>query len=287
VSETPSPSSSPSSPASPASRWRRQLGAVVRLELKKTFPLRTLLWLLLLALMPVGLFVLRTIGLLINRQPVETGEAMRDMAALFQAFSLRIVIPLACAVMFGSLIRREQLDRSLHFYLLTPLRRELLAAGKYLAALIVAVTLLGASTVACFVLSFAPFSSGAFGRYLASGPGLRHLGAYLLVTVLACVAYGAVFLACGVIWKGPVIPTLVVLGWELIHAWLPHTLQWVSALHYLQPLCPVPISAGLFAMLSSAPSPWLAVPLLLALATASLALAARRTRRLRIRYEED
>jgi hypothetical protein len=273
--------------ARPPSAWRRQLGAVIRLELRKTFPVRTLLWLLLLAVAPVGVLVLRMVALLINRQTVEAGDAMRDVGAMFQTFSLRFVIPLACAAVFGNLIRREQLDRSLHYYLLTPLRRELLAAGKYLAGLVVAVMLLGASTLACFVLAFAPFSSGAFGRYLSAGPGMRHLGAYLLVTVLACIAYGAIFLACGVVFKSPVFPTLFVLVWEGIHAWLPHTLQWFSALHYLQPLCPVPINAGLFAVLGSAPPPWLAVPLLLVLSAACLALSARRTRRLRIRYEEE
>jgi hypothetical protein len=273
--------------ARPAPPWQRQLGAVIRLELKKTFPVRTLLWLLLLALAPVGVLALRLLAQLISRQTMGTAEATRDMAAMFQTFSLRIVITLACAAIFGNLIRREQLDRSLHYYLLTPLRRELLALGKYLAALIVAAVLLGASTAVCFVLAFAPFEGGGFGRYLADGPGLRHLAAYLLVTWLAAIAYGAVFLACGVIFKSPVLPTLFVLLWEGIHEWLPHTLQWVSVLHWLQPLCPVPIAAGLFAVLGNAPPAWLAVPLLFAIAAASLALAARRMRHLQIRYEED
>ena len=272
---------------SPAPAWRRQLRAVVRLELKKTFPVRTLLWLLLLALAPVGVLALRLIALTVTKQAVSAADATKDMAQIFQTFDLRFVITLACAAMFGNLIRREQLDRSLHYYLLTPLRRELLAAGKYLAALIVAVTLLGASTLVGFGLAYAPSGFGALGRFLVDGPGLRHLGAYLLVTVLACVAYGAVFLACGVIFKSPVLPTLFVLFWEGIHGWLPRSLQWVSVLHYLQPLCPVPITSGLFAVLGNAPPAWLALPALLAIAAAALALAARRMRGLQIRYEED
>ena len=38
---------------------------------------------------------------------------------------------------FSNLFRGEMLEKTLHYYFLTPMRREMLVAGKYLAGLIV------------------------------------------------------------------------------------------------------------------------------------------------------
>ncbi|HEV3073916.1 MAG TPA: hypothetical protein VHB47_05795, partial [Thermoanaerobaculia bacterium] len=54
-----SPSSAPSALSAPRALWRRQLGAVVRLELRKSFLGRRALGLYLLALAPPAVFVLR------------------------------------------------------------------------------------------------------------------------------------------------------------------------------------------------------------------------------------
>ena len=42
---------------------------------------------------------------------------------------------------FSNLFRGEMLEKTLHYYYLTPMRRELLVAGKYLAGLAVALVL--------------------------------------------------------------------------------------------------------------------------------------------------
>ena len=180
-------------------------------------------------------------------------------AGLYQTFILRFVIFLACVAIFGNLIRRETLDRSLHYYFLSPVRRELLVVAKYVTGLIVSFGLFGLTTVVSFVLTYLPHDSTAVQHFLFHGPGLGHLGAYLLVTFLACVGYGAVFLFFGFFFKSPAMPALAVFGWEGIHFLLPPLLKQVSVIHYLQSLCPVPVSEGPLAILSDAPAPWVSV----------------------------
>ena len=61
----------------------------------------------------------------------------------------------------------------------------------------------------------------AWTDYILHGPGLRQLGSYVLVTALACIGYGAVFLMCGLFFKNPMIPAAVVWVWENINPFLP------------------------------------------------------------------
>jgi len=269
----------------PWALWKAQLLAVLRLELRKGF--RRPWGLVLLALAPIFILVLR---LLIPRavdDPSDIAEATTFFAGVYQAFSLRIVIFLACVAVFGNLIRREVLDRSLHYYFLSPMRRELLVVGKYLTGLIVTFVLFGLATVGAFFLAYLPHESTAVQRFLFQGPGLGHLGAYLLVTFLACVGYGAVFLAFGFFFKSPALPALAFFGWEGIHFLLPPLLKKFSVIHYLQSLCPVPLDEGPIAMLSDAPSPWVAIPGVIVMAAVLIALSAWKIRTMEVSYEEE
>ena len=63
---------------------------------------------------------------------------------------------------------------------------------------------------------------------------------YGAAAVLGCVGYGSVFLAVGLYIRNPIIPAAVLLAWEGINGILPHVLQKMSVLYYLQSLCPVP-----------------------------------------------
>jgi hypothetical protein len=58
-------------------------------------------------------------------------------------------------------------------------------------------------------------------RFFLSGPGFAHLAAYVGITLLATIGYGAVFLAISVHVKNPVLPALAVYGWEWLHFLLP------------------------------------------------------------------
>ncbi|MGH9363006.1 MAG: ABC transporter permease, partial [Thermoanaerobaculia bacterium] len=263
--------------------WRRQLAAAVRLELKKGFRGRRAAGVVLLAAMPVVLLALHALFDAPD-DPANVGEVAWDYAGMYQGFMLRLMVFFGCVLVFGNLIRRELLDRSLHFYFLSPVRRELLAAAKYLTGLLVTLTAFGAATAASFLLAYARYDGAAARRFLFDGPGLGQLGAYLGVTALACLGYGAVFLAAGFFTKSPALPAVTVFGWENLHFLLPPALKKISVIHYLQGLCPVPISQGPLAILADAPSPWVAVPGLLGLTVLLLFLSARKIRRMEILY---
>ncbi len=273
----------------PAPSWalrRRQLAAAVRLELKKGFLGRRAVRVVLLAAMPVVLAALR-LAFDAADDPANVAEVAFDFAGVYQGFILRLVIFWGCVAIFGNLVRGELLDRSLHFYFLSPIRREVLAAAKYLTGLLVAVLVFGASTLATFFLAYARYDAAAVSRFMSDGPGLSHLGAYLSSTVLACLGWGATFLALGFFVKSPALPAVAVFGWENLHFLLPPALKKLTFIHYLQALCPVPVSSGPFAIVSDAPSVWVAVPGLLALTVVLLALSAWKVRRMEILYTED
>ena len=59
-------------------------------------------------------------------------------AGVFQFFYLRLAIFFGCLGMFMYLFRGEMANRTLHYWLLAPARREVLLAGKYAAGLIAA-----------------------------------------------------------------------------------------------------------------------------------------------------
>jgi ABC-type transport system involved in multi-copper enzyme maturation permease subunit len=268
----------------PWNRWWSQTRAVVRLELRKGF--RHRYGLLLLALSPLAILLLRMIVPHAIQDSSDVASATKFFAGMYQAFILRIVIFLGCVAVFGNLIRRETLDRSLHYYFLSPIRREVLVVGKYLTGLIVSCGLFGLATVIAFVLAYLPHDSTAVSHFLSHGPGLAHLGAYLLVTVLACVGYGAVFLFFGFFFKSPAIPALAVFGWEGINFLLPPLLKETSVIYYLQSLCPVPVSGGPLATLADAPAPWAAILGLVMLAVVLVAVSAWRIRGMEISYDE-
>jgi hypothetical protein len=70
----------------------------------------------------------------INRMdPDSLQQVSLIFATIFQFYFLRLAVFFGCAGIFMNLFRGEMLDKSLHFYLLTPMRREVLLAGKYLA----------------------------------------------------------------------------------------------------------------------------------------------------------
>ena len=64
-------------------------------------------------------------------------------AGIFQYFYLRIAIFFGCLGIFMYLFRGEMSNRTLHFWLLAPARREVLLAGKYAAGLIASAVIFG------------------------------------------------------------------------------------------------------------------------------------------------
>jgi ABC-type transport system involved in multi-copper enzyme maturation permease subunit len=231
----------------------------------------------------------------INRR--ETCSLPQDsviFATVFQFFFLRLAIFFGCVGVFMNLFRGEMIDKSLHFYLLAPMRREVLLVGKYLAGLLATVVIFTGSAalqLLIFVMHFAP---SVRAEYL-NGPGWSQIGAYLGVTALACLGYGSVFLAAGLLFRNPIVPAAAVLLWEGINPFLPAALKKISVIFYLQSLCPVVAPPGrdmspVLALLVSNAEPTpaaLAVAGLFLVTLAVLAIAARKARRLEINYSTD
>lgn len=264
--------------------WKSQLLSVIRLELRKSFLGRRSILLVLLALQAPFILAMRWIIPEAVPDPANIATGTKVFAFLYQILILRLVVFQGCVTIFGNLIRREVMDRSLHYYFLSPMRRELLVVGKYLTGLIAAVTLFGLSTVISYLLAYAPHTGVA--RFLFHDHGLANMGSYLLATVLGCIGYGAVFLAFGFFFKSPAIPALLVFGWEGINFLLPPLLKKVSIVHYVQALCPLPFDEGPLAVLTAAPPIWVAIPGVLLVSAVLLAVSAWKIRTMEINYEE-
>ncbi len=268
-----------------------QLGAVLRLEWKKTILSRRGWWIYLLALLPVvlaGAHWLIEIARHSHRHSL--GEETIVFAAIFQVFILRMGIFFGCVGLFSNLFRGETLERTLHYYFLSPVRREVLVLAKYIAGLATAATLFSGSTAISFLLIGRHFGA-AWSDFVWHGPGLSQLGWYVTVAALACVGYGAVFLAAGLLVRNPMIPAAVVWVWENINPFLPALLKKVSVIFYLKSLCPVdvPVQGPVAVMAISAdPTPaWVAIPGLLGVAALVLAYAAVSARRAEISYSAE
>jgi hypothetical protein len=175
-----------------------------------------------------------------NVEPLLNFEEDRTIfAGIFQFFYLRLAIYFGCLGMFMYLFRGEMSNRTLHFWFLAPARREVLLVGKYAAGLMAAAIIFGGGAMLAFAAMLWPHDAVEVHAYWSAG-GLGHLFWYGMAAVLGCVGYGSVFLAVGLYVRNPIIPAAVLLGLEGANGILPHILQKVSILYYLQSLCPVP-----------------------------------------------
>jgi len=272
--------------------WLRQLSAVLRLEWKKTLLSRRGWWIYLLAAGPVLITLLH--WLIEAKNPVSNsrhsmGDDSAGYAAMFMLFYLRGAIFFGCIGIFNALFRGEMLEKTLHYYYLTPMRREVLVAGKYLAGLGTALLLFVGSAALSFFFIGRHFGA-AYSDYIWHGPGLGQLGWYCLTAALACAGYGAVFLMCGLKYGNPMIPAAVVFVWEGINPFLPSLLQKISVIHYLKGLIPVevPVPPPLNVMVvdTDATPAWLAIFGLLAVTVLLLAYSAISAREGEISYGE-
>ena len=267
--------------------WLRQIGAIFRLEIEKNFLSRRSILIYLLAFLP--LFPLLILALV--RPP---GNEWRDFnqmsivySILYNGLILRTVVFFGSAWIFMNLFRGELVDRSLHYYFLSAVRREVLVAGKYISGLATSMILFTSTTVLAMLLLYFPHFSSQSARYFTEGRGLGHLLTYAGITMLACLGYGAFFLVVGLFIRNPIIPALVLYGWEWLNFLLPPLLKKISVIHYLNSLVPVPVSEGPFAVVSDPTPVWIAVPSMLLVTLIVLIVAGYRIRHMEIRYGSD
>jgi len=181
-------------------------------------------------------------------------------AGVFQFFYLRLAIFFGCLGIFMNLFRGEILDKSLHFYFLAPIRREVLMVGKFLAGLLATCLVFVTSELLQILVFTWSFSPNLRDLYLYQNHGLAHSAAYLGITALACLGYGAFFLAAGMLFRNPILPAAAILGWEAVNPFLPALLKKFSVIYYLKSLCPVDIPSppgmpALMSLLISNPDP--------------------------------
>jgi hypothetical protein len=160
-------------------------------------------------------------------------------AGIFQFFYLRVAIFFGCLGMFMYLFSGEMSNRTLHYWFLAPAPREVLLAGKYAAGLLASTVVFAGGALLAFTAMVWPHDPVAVQAFWNAG-GMAHAFWYAAAAALGCLGYGSVFLAVGLYVRNPIVPAAVLLGWEGASNVLPHVLQRLSILYYLQSLCPVP-----------------------------------------------
>jgi ABC-type transport system involved in multi-copper enzyme maturation permease subunit len=272
----------------PWSLWWIQARRMTRIEIRRNLFTKRAWWIYFLAFIPAAII---SIHLLIDSH---SGPNMSEdtviLAGVVQLYYVRLGIFFGCLGIFSRLIRGEMIERSLHYYLLSPVRREVILLSKFFAGAVTSVVLFGAAVIADFVLMYVGY--GAAGRdFMLHGPGLGQIEAYLLIVVLACLGYGALFLLLSLMFRNPMPGAMLLLGWEAVNPIMPSLLQKFSVASYLRHLMPVSVPAeGIFALLTvetEAVSAWVAVLGLLGLIALVLTYTCYRMRRLEIRYTTD
>jgi ABC-type transport system involved in multi-copper enzyme maturation permease subunit len=272
----------------PWSLWWIQAQRLTRIELRRNLFSWRASWIYFLAFIPTFIIF---IHMVVDTHPAfALNDDTNVLAGIIQLYYIRLGVFFGCLGIFSRLIRGEMIERSLHFYLLSPVRREVLLISKFVAGSITAVLLFGSAVIADFALMYVGFGAAAR-DYIFNGAGLGQLEAYLLIIVLACLGYGAVFLLFSMMFRNPIPAAMLFLGWETISPVLPSLLQKFSVTAYLHHLMPVKVAAeGLFALLTVETEPvsgWAAVGGLLLLIVVVICYSCYRIRRLEIRYTTE
>jgi ABC-type transport system involved in multi-copper enzyme maturation permease subunit len=263
----------------------RQILGVMRLELRKGLSFWRSAWLVCLAFAPT---LITTVHALRDRSH-DLSEEVLILGVMVQLFYVRFAVFFGCLGLSMRVLRGEVAEKTLHYVFLAPVSRSLLIVGKFLAAALVATVIFGTGVLAT---SLAMYGHSGPGRALLSqGPGLGHVGAYLLVTVLACLGYSAVFLGASLVFKNPVVPAMVLLLWETLNAALPLWLKRFAVTYYLKPLFPVQLPlarvGNLITVVAEPMAPLTAVAGLLAFTVLVVAYASYKIRTFEISYSSE
>ena len=269
--------------------WTAQVAAVLRIELGRNLRHRRAIWLYLLSAGPVLLIAAYSLKCPLGGN-CNLERDTELFGVIFQFLYLRLVIFFGCMGLFTWLFRGEIVQKSLHYYFLAPVRRQVLVVGKFLSGLATAGIVFGVSVFLSFGFMYGHFGSQGI-SYVLHGPGLGQLAGYLGVTLLAGLGYGAIFVTLSLFIKNPIIPGVFVLLWETFHPVFPAFLQKLSVMFYLQQLCPVPVppdgAMALFTVIVEPVPAWIAVPGLLCLSLAMLVIACLKIQRMEISYLAD
>jgi hypothetical protein len=271
----------------PWSLWLRQVRAILKLELSKNFLGRRSILMYLLAFVPVFPFLVLAPFTPPGREWTDFNSYSIIYTVIYNGLILRTVVFFGCAWIFMNLFRGELVDRSLHYYFLSSVRREVLVVAKYLSGLVTAIILFVGATVLAMLLLYLPHFYSQSIRFFTEGQGLTQILTYAGITTLACIGYGAFFVVVGLFIRNPIIPAVLLYGWEWLNFLLPPLLKKVSVIHYLTSLLPVPMNEGPFAVVAEPTPAWIAIPSMLIVTLLVLVLAAYRIRKMEIRYGSE
>lgn len=209
----------------PWSLWWIQFRRFARIEIRRNLFTRRAWWIYFLAFIPVVIIFIHLVF------DPHAGSNLSDdtevLAGVVQLYYVRLGIFFGCLGIFSRLIRGEMIERSLHYYLLSPVRREVILLAKFFAGAVSSVIVFGVAMIGDFVLMYAGY--GAAGQdYMLHGPGLGQIEAYLLIVVLACLGYGSIFLLLSLMFRNPMPGAMLLLGWEAINPVMPSLLQKLS-----------------------------------------------------------
>jgi ABC-type transport system involved in multi-copper enzyme maturation permease subunit len=269
------------------SLWLRQIVAILRLEVEKNFLGRRSFLIYLITLLPLFPLLVLAVVTPPSREWTDFNKFSTIYAFLYNGLILRTVVFFGCAWIFMNLFRGELIDRSLHYYFLSAVRRDVLLVGKYLSGLITSIILFTGLTVVAMLLLYLPRFGSQSVRFFLEGQGMSQILTYAGITMLACLGYGAFFLVVGLFVRNPIIPALLLYGWEWLNFLLPPLLKKISVIHYLNSLVPVQISEGPLAVIAEPTPAWIAIPSMLVVTGLVLALSGYRIRHMEIRYGSD
>ncbi len=267
--------------------WINQICAILRLEARKNFLGKRSFLVYLMAILPVLISVFIATFPASAEELANSSNASNAFANFYDGLLLRTVVFFGSAWIFMNLFRGDLIDKSLHYYFLAPVRREVLVLGKYFSGLLNSSLLFMLMTGCCLFFIYYPRGYAASVDHIFNGPGAGQIFIYMAMTVLACLGYGAIFLVIGLFFRNPIIPAGLVYGWEWLNFLLPPVLKKMSVIYYVNSLAPVPINEGPLAIVADPAPPLTAVISLIAIVVLVLGFACWRIRHMEITYTSD
>lgn len=263
--------------------WPRQIVPLMELEFTRHVLSRRTASLAILAFLPPAALLF---GAWISDDIWSVKEVPTMFAVIFQLY-LRFLMFFGTAWLFTNAFRGEILDRSLHYYLLSPVRREVLMLAKFGTSLVTAIAIYSSAVVASFLTLYAAEGFDVARVHILSGSSLGSLFSSVASVGLACLGYGSLFLLFGLLFRTPFMPVLALWAWEWVNPFVPTILKQISVVHYVHALSPTLPPDNTFSIVSEPPSVWVAVLGLLFFSAVCLALSAWQLRRLEIAYGND
>jgi ABC-type transport system involved in multi-copper enzyme maturation permease subunit len=214
---------------------------------------------ILLGLLPVALMVIVRL--------VDASSAPDFFSKVMLSLYFQLLIPVL-ALFFGSTIVNEELDNKTLVYLtVAPVPRRAVILGKYLAAFLLLLLIVGSG----FLLSFLAAAANRLGRAAA----WEELGVFLGTSVLALFCYSTLFTLAGTFMKKSILIGLFfVFGWESVVQYFPGVTQKFTIIHWIKSLLPVQADQGGFLIFQLQPSPALESVLVLFIAGLIFLIAA-------------